>query len=524
MWVILLFLLLSASNVDAKTLYVNNSGTPACSDSTTYAANNASNPWCSIGRASWGNAVRSSSNTAEAATAGDTVTVTGGTYSHAGISTYVGTGPNRFTPLYGPLNSGTAGNPITFTCTGTCILTTTSGSGAVFGALNVDYITWHGFTLDEANAPSATDTGPVVLWSTTGSIIENNIITGDTNYFPGDNHTGIRIENGQSLTIRDNVISYFRNGGDPACVTSCVYNNPVNAACIETYFAGNSYIYNNEFHHCGTGVFLKGNGMFDSGAGFHPLGGGAWTVYKNYIHDTSVVGIYAYRRESVAEGTGQYRFTQNIIVNAPYGFTIHVFVEGDDTEPRNLRVVNNTIVGGTSSLLFLGLQPSAGHWVYNNIFSGPSTQYVEVQGKTNANFADTARVIMDYNLGNGAGVRWGLTDSGGSTSLANWQSNVSQDSHSSNSAPSFAAAGSSDYRLCTGSNTPVAGCAGASAALTVGLDVLDLDGDSSTVDIIPAGAYITNLESIGVGSGGGGGGSSPTGNGTGGILRIKRFQ
>ena len=525
MWAPLLLLLLAASDVDAKILYVNNSGTPTCSDSTTYASNSAASPWCSIGRASWGNAVRSSSNTAEAATAGDTVTVTGGTYSHAGISTYVGVGPNRFTPLYGPLNSGTAGNPITFTCTGTCTLTTTSGSGAVFGALNVDYVTWHGFTLDETNAPSATDTGPVVLWSTTGSIIENNIITGDVNYFPGDNHTGIRIENGQSLTIRDNVISYFRNGGDPACVTSCVYSNPVNAACIETYFAGNSYIYNNELHHCGTGVFLKGNGKYDSGLGFHPLGGGAWTVYLNYVHDTTIAGIYSYRREAPADGSGLYIIRQNLLVDVPYSFIVHVFEEGDaaQSEPRNIRIVNNTAVRGTSSILFLGLQPSAGHWFYNNIFSGPATQYVEVQGKTNANFADTARVIMDYNLGNGAGTRWGITDTGGSTTLANWQSNVSQDSHSSNSAPSFAASGSNDYRLCTASNVPVSGCAGASAALTVGLDVLDLDGDSSTVDTIPAGAYITNLETIGVGSSGGGG-STPTGNGTGGMLRFKRFQ
>lgn len=497
-WLVGLVLVCLAVPADAKTLYVNNSGSPACSDSTSYAANSAASPWCSIGRASWGNASRSSSNTAEAAAAGDTVVVTGGTYSHAAISTYVGTGgPQRYTPLYSPLNSGTSGNPITFQCSGVCVLTTTGGNGAVMGALNVDYVTWKGFTIDEANAPSATDTGPVVLWSTTGSILENNTITGDTSYFPGDNHVGIRMENTQGVVIRNNRISYFRNGGDPACVTSCVYNNPANGACIETYYSGNATIYSNELHHCGTGIFLKGNG---TDGGTHPLGGGPFTMYLNYIHDNSVMGSYFYRRETAAEGTGLYTFRQNLIVNCPYGAAIQVFSEGDGSEPRLVRYVNNTVVGGTSSVLFLGLQPSAGHWFYNNIFSGPSTQYVEVQGKTNANVGDTARLIMDYNVGNGAGTRWGLTDSGGSTTLANWTSNTGQDSHSSNASPSFA--GASDYRLCTGSNTPVVGCAGASAALTVGLDVLDLDNDGSTADTVPAGAYLTGSEVLGAGGSG----------------------
>ena len=38
--------------------------------------------------------------------------------------------------------------------------------------------------------------------------------------------------------------------------------------------------------------------------------------------------------------------------------------------------------------------------------------------------------------------------------------------------------------------------------MTQGVDALDLDGDSSTSDNIPAGAYLTNLETIGIDSAG----------------------
>jgi hypothetical protein len=63
--------------------------------------------------------------------------------------------------------------------------------------------------------------------------------------------------------------------------------------------------------------------------------------------------------------------------------------------------------------------------------------------------------------------------------------------------PLFANPSGGNYRLCTGSGTPHASCAGASPAIGHGRDINDLDNDSSTTDAINAGAYITGSEVIG---------------------------
>jgi len=73
-------LLVGASlSAEAKDLYVNNSGSPACSDSTSYAANDSAHPWCTIGRAAWGSLDPNGHNAAEAAQAGDTIRIAAGT-------------------------------------------------------------------------------------------------------------------------------------------------------------------------------------------------------------------------------------------------------------------------------------------------------------------------------------------------------------------------------------------------------------------------------------------------------------
>src|SRR3990167_5050929 len=101
----------------AKLLYVNNGGSPSCSDNTSYAANDAAHPWCSLLRATWGNTTRTGPSTpSEAAQAGDTVYVTAGTYQTTSF--------NSREPVYNPANSGTAGNRIVFQAVGTVTLTT----------------------------------------------------------------------------------------------------------------------------------------------------------------------------------------------------------------------------------------------------------------------------------------------------------------------------------------------------------------------------------------------------------------
>ncbi|MCU0736716.1 MAG: hypothetical protein MUF20_14595, partial [Methylotetracoccus sp.] len=137
-------MILTASFADAKVLYVDrNSG----NDATTYEANSATSPWRTIGRAAWGSTTRSSPNASQAARAGDTVIIRAGTYSTAGSGL-------RYDPAYNPANSGTAAQPIVFQAEGTVTLTLSSSRGPVIGSNERNYITWKGFTINEANAPS----------------------------------------------------------------------------------------------------------------------------------------------------------------------------------------------------------------------------------------------------------------------------------------------------------------------------------------------------------------------------------
>src|SRR5690606_5256223 len=93
----------------AKELYVDVSNGD---DAISYADNNASNPWSSLGRAVWGSMNRGNPNSSQAAQAGDVVIVRAGTYS-----TNQGTG-ERYDPIYNPVNNGRSGTPITIRADG----------------------------------------------------------------------------------------------------------------------------------------------------------------------------------------------------------------------------------------------------------------------------------------------------------------------------------------------------------------------------------------------------------------------
>lgn len=490
--VLWLLVLLLASPVGAKTLCVNGS---TGSDATTYAANNGTSTcWQTIGRAAWGSTNFSAPSTSQAAQAGDTVYVAAGTYSNAASSDYVGASSSRFTPVYLPANSGSSGSPITFEAVGTVILTTTSGAGAVVGALNQSYITWRGFTINEANAPSNMDTGPVVVWSSDHVTIDLLTITCDSTYFPADNHTGIRIENSQSVTVSNTTASYCRNSGSPAS-TNPTYNNPDNGTCIETYTSGNLTITHNEFHHCGSGIFLKANGGGGSG--------GPVSVTLNYVHDNEQTGIHFYNRFN---DSARYTATQNVIVDNPIGTSFHRF-DGSSTDIKLVDFVNNTIIGGTYGFYSQIINASSDHRFLNNIIYGTATQCVWNEGATAANMADTARITLNRNLYNTCGVRVARIDSSGSyAALSDWQTAISQEANSSNGAPSFTGgSGAAAYKL-----------SGGSAALTLGVDTLDIDADANTSETIPSGAYITGSETIGPTASGG---SSSSGGG--GLIRAR---
>lgn len=134
----LLTLSVVSFSAQAKNLYVDGS---TGNDSTTYAANDATHPWATIGRAVWGSTSVNNGDASEAAQAGDTVIVKPGTYTAT-----QGTG-KRYDPIWCPENSGTSGNPITIRAEGPVILRSNTGTigEPVIGAYGRDHIVWDGF-------------------------------------------------------------------------------------------------------------------------------------------------------------------------------------------------------------------------------------------------------------------------------------------------------------------------------------------------------------------------------------------
>ena len=254
-------------SVEAKTLYVD--GTTG-NDTITYNSNSSSTPWRTIGRAAWGSTNRNAPNTTEAAQAGDTVIVASGTYSTVGTD-------DRFGVAYLPANSGTSGNPITFQAQGTVVLTLSSSRGPVIGANARNYITWKGFTINEANAPTHADTGSVVFLSSTGSSAENLILNGNGDPGYGDNHPGIRIEHSVNIALRNNIIQNYR--------TSVV--NQVNGAGIQVYNSKGLTIEHNEIYNCGSGIFLKAIGFVGDVATPSEYSDMQDVVRYNLIHDVA---------------------------------------------------------------------------------------------------------------------------------------------------------------------------------------------------------------------------------------------
>lgn len=446
-----LVLCFMTSMAGAKILYVDQS---VGNDATSYEGNSATSPWATIGRAAWGSTTRNSPNGSQAARAGDTVIVRAGTYSTAGTDI-------RYDPAYNPVNSGSATQPITFQAEGIVTLTLSSSRGPVIGANDRDYIVWKGFTIDEANARSRPDTGPVVLWATVGSAIEDCTIDGNGDPGYGDNHPGIRAEGSSQLRIRNNTIRNFR--------TSVV--NGANGAAIQFYTTGGVLIENNDLSDSGSGVFIKApveqTGFYD--------------IRNNLIRNTGK-GIAIHRSPNPA--SAPVRVYQNIITNSVHGIVIWMFDAA--TGPRHAQIVNNTIYGGQVGFFVNGeMVPGASHLFWNNIVANSAEYAINWNAPIAAMSSD--RLDAEHNLYSGFGrfaIVWDAT-----YALSSWKGSFGQDTaapESTSADPLFASASSGDFRLLA-----------ASPARGRGVDIFDLNGNGSTTDTIPAGAYVRGDEIIG---------------------------
>lgn len=463
------FVVATPLTVDAKPLYVNST---TGSDATTYSANGPSTPWATIGRAAWGSTNRPSPDASQAAQAGDTVFVQAGTYTTTGTGT-------RFTPAYNPINNGTATNPIIFEAQGAVVLRLSSLTGPVIGAYQRNYITWRGFTINEANAFSHMDTGPVVLWHTVGSRIENSTITGrGASFQPPDNHPGIRLEFATGVTVRNNTISGFHVlPGHLGGV------NTSNGAGIQVYFSDGFVLENNEVFDCGSGIFLKGLFADQATNGFDWAPTADMIVRYNNVHDVASGIIAHVAPATIADPIWIY---QNIVRNVSnIGIRIWPFPQ-TTRQVRHVRVINNTVyaAGVTGMSVEFDLIANAGIIFWNNIVKNSNVGI----GYANQSNLTTDRFNSEHNVVHGNSTN--LQAGGATFSLGSWQATFNQDVSappSVTSDPLFVNAATGDFRLQAGSS-----------ALNRGVDMLDLDDDGNTVDLIPAGAYVTGTEIIGL--------------------------
>lgn len=438
---------------DAKTLYVNNSGSPACSDSTTYANNGSSNPWCTLGRALWGNTNRSTPVPSQAATAGDTVIVSAGTYTAPDTGL-------RLIVAFNPVNQGTSdSNRIIIQASGTVNLRSTGTlGGPIIGSSQRNYITWDGFTIDETTYTSlgSGEQSNIMVFDATEVNIQNCISIGRTTTLVDSNHAGIFYSDATGGRAYNNTIYNVRAPG-------------INVAGFYTYGTNNLIIENNHIYDSSNGIFIKG----------HTADG---TIARyNKLHDFTYWGIRLGANTSGYSNTSVY---QNIIYNSDIG----IFNTNTNDYSYGNKFVNNTIYNVAKGIMH-GVELNETLF-YNNIVSTATlaSVYTESYSIDNPNVHD-----FQHNLYYNTPTQW-RNEAGTSRNWTYWTDTWQQDRVApqgvSGVNPLFVNAGSYDFHLQAGS-----------PARTLGVDILDLDGDGSTTDIVPAGAYVTGNETIGIVSG-----------------------
>jgi parallel beta-helix repeat protein len=440
---VLIYSILGVFALEAKVLYVDQT---IGSDLRSYTNNSESTPWLTIGRAVWGSTNRSTPNAAEAALAGDTVIVKQGIYSVAATN-------ERNLPSYNPINSGSNGLPITFRAVGVVDLRTSSGVGPIIGTYLKNYIIWDGFYISETTAPPRADTGPAVIWRSTGSQLLNLEIVGATSSWTGDNHNGIRLEYATNALIKNNKIHGIRNT-----------TADENATAITLYDSIDTIIENNEMYDCYAGIYIKGGqtseqtrtivrynliyNMTDHGISVGPVSTHA-RIYQNIIR-TSGFGIKEYAWATNHHGN---IIANNTIEGCTNGFRQHG--EGTDT------IVQNNIISNVTAIVWSSNVSTPGTAVFKHNLYYNFTDIWYDQGGNHRNF-----------------VYWTGT----------WGKDVISPSSTSTTNPLFVDRVGHNYRLQSGS-----------PALMLGIDILDLNGDGSTTDTVPVGAYITGNEVIGAG-------------------------
>lgn len=433
------------------------------------------------------------------AVAGDVVCLASGVYigAHGGGSVA--------DPIFQFTNSGSSGNPITLTCkyqavelalagditsdSRRCEFQYTGGTAGTSTTRPVvgnpsngqDYTRWYGLYV-QANtsvAPCAPSHGCMKI-AGTGHVHENHVIDQGTAIadYAGDNFTIWFSLGADSLVLRN---SWVR-GGDNGTL-----EHP-NASVFTLYGSRDFLIEHNRFDDVTSGIFVKGSNATEVNSG---------TIRYNYI-DAGGHGILA-TADIEPEGVFVY---QNIVRGGVSGVQFNSSV-GALADP--FHVYNNTLYdfasrGGASAGFYAAQAPGSFLRFYNNIVMFPASTSVPMI--ESGGFSFTSVSPLDYNLYYEAGgtASW-AGESSTYTTIGDWRTYTGDEASSTVADPLFVNAGTGDFHLQAGS-----------PALTLGR-VGGVGGGGT----IPAGAYVTGSETIGLNSSGGGGGSS-----TGGVrLRIR---
>lgn len=467
---------------DIATHYVNNSGTPACSDSTSKAANSASSPWCTIGRAAWGNANRATPSAAQAVSAGDVVQVTAGTYTTAGF--------NADEVAYETENDGTSGNPIVFQCAqgSTCTLNLSS-PGSAIGCFNNHWVTWRGFLLDDVNNPQFFADGMAHVEVGDGCTLEANTFLGrDEDTLDGDQYCAIFGSDVQDLTIRGNLMKGFGGGQD----NSGQANADENATGVTLFNeAVRVVIEHNECLYNGACYYHKG---VRNSSGVPDFSTGPVTFRYNLVHDNKR-GLILYVANH-AEATPLLVYQNLIYDNTFYGISSQWLGGGDsDGDPGEIseskygKVVNNTLHhngdynGSEGRQLFISAYPATRFIEFhNNLLSG-AADYTLVYPEATVN---SQAVIINRNLYNGADTFGSVN--GGNVSFATWQALTNIDeTNSVTTAPTYTNAAAFDFTLVSNGQWALTGgeaqsniCGTTGATIAAGAHC-----DSTTIGIVP---------------------------------------
>lgn len=460
--------------VEAKTLYVDNTG--SCSDATSYVVNGSGARWCTIARAAWGSTTYASPNTGEAAQAGDTVLITSGTYWENGD-----TGGGRFSVSLNPANSGTAGNLITFRGVGTVYVRLNGPGnalpayrGAMIGCASVNYILWDHLIIDDYYGGSTSDTGPVVFSNSNHcQLINSEVIAhpGDVStgtYFHGypvfdANYRGISLEPDANFTlIKNNKIHGFVSA----------------AAGILAYDSNDNVVEHNEVYGNKIGIYFKGLHVGKTMA--------RNVVRFNLVHDNTHRGIQN-------ESTSLSLVYQNVVLESGTACLYLGSLGGPDGD----RWFNNTCVSTQTtmegSVVVSGATVPTGPRnsnIINNIFVGPSCTFCYPIYENDGGFNPVEQnIIFNRNLWFGNTTARHVNCCG-NPSFTTWQASPLLEDVDSISGVSPLFMGSGNYKLQVGSPARTLG--------RVIAEQVTLGGFGLLGDTIPAGAYVTGSEVIGV--------------------------